>query len=52
MIINGQEKQLSLLQMWVETVVDELAKHVNWPIITLKHDDVSTDCHEDMEPGT
>lgn len=40
--INGQDKQLSLLQMWVETVVDEVTKTVNWPIITLKHDDVSS----------
>lgn len=39
--INGQSAQLSLIEMWVETVVQEFVRLVNWPIISLKHDDVS-----------
>lgn len=39
--IGGVSGQYSLLQLWVETVVTEVTKHVNWPIISLKHDDVS-----------
>ncbi|KAF3937723.1 hypothetical protein ABW19_dt0202882 [Dactylella cylindrospora] len=32
----------SLLQMWTETMVNELQRIINWPILTLKHDDLST----------
>ncbi|RDW58478.1 hypothetical protein BP5796_12408 [Coleophoma crateriformis] len=40
--INGQTNNLALISMWVETVVQELMRLVNWPIITLTHDDLST----------
>ncbi|KAK4994365.1 hypothetical protein LTR66_005590 [Elasticomyces elasticus] len=39
--INGQKKRRSLLQMWVETVTNEVCKAVDWPLITLKHDDIA-----------
>ncbi|KAL2289730.1 hypothetical protein FJTKL_01057 [Diaporthe vaccinii] len=31
---------LSLLQIWVEELVDEMTRLVSWPIRTLKHDDL------------
>lgn len=31
---------LSLLQIWVEELVDEMTRLVSWPIITLKQDDL------------
>lgn len=40
--INGVSKRYSLIQMWVETVVQEMIRIVNWPIISLKHDDIAT----------
>jgi hypothetical protein len=40
--INGISKQRGLLQMWVETVVTEFNRLVNWPMITLPHDAIST----------
>ncbi|KAK4981132.1 hypothetical protein LTR28_004545 [Elasticomyces elasticus] len=39
--VNGVSKQYSLLQMWVETVVQEMTRLVTWPIIALKHDDIA-----------
>lgn len=39
-VINGESAKLSIFQSWVETVVQEFVRLVNWPIITLKHDDV------------
>ncbi|OWP04291.1 hypothetical protein B2J93_9359 [Marssonina coronariae] len=41
--INGQSKKLSMLQAWAETVVQEMVRLVNWPMISLKHDDIATD---------
>jgi hypothetical protein len=40
--LNGVTKQRSLLQMWVETVVTEFNRLVNWPMITKPHDEIST----------
>ncbi|KAH6665167.1 hypothetical protein B0J14DRAFT_236103 [Halenospora varia] len=37
-VVNGVSQQLSLLQMWVETVVAEITRLVTWPIISLPHD--------------
>lgn len=31
---------LSLIQIWVETVVQEMMRLTKWPITTLKHDDI------------
>ncbi|CAG8982285.1 hypothetical protein HYALB_00004519 [Hymenoscyphus albidus] len=39
--INGTTDRYSLLQAWVGTVVAEYTRLVNWPMITLKHDDMS-----------
>ncbi|EHL02098.1 hypothetical protein M7I_1877 [Glarea lozoyensis 74030] len=39
--INGVSTKYSLLQAWVETIVQELIRVVNWPIISLKHDDMA-----------
>jgi hypothetical protein len=41
-VVNGKSVQMSLLQCWVETVVNEIARLVTWPMITLKHDDLAT----------
>lgn len=41
--INGVTSQLSLISMWVETVVQEMVRLVNWPMISLKHDDLAVD---------
>lgn len=35
--------QLSLIQIWVEVVTQELSRLTNWPILSLKHDDIATD---------
>ncbi|KAF2808373.1 uncharacterized protein BDZ99DRAFT_445777 [Mytilinidion resinicola] len=40
-VVNGSSQQLSLLQIWVETVVAEMTRLVTWPFITLKHDDLA-----------
>ncbi|OCK84856.1 hypothetical protein K432DRAFT_319527 [Lepidopterella palustris CBS 459.81] len=40
-VVNGSSQQLSLLQIWVETVIGEMIRLVSWPIITLKHDDLA-----------
>lgn len=48
--VNGISGQYSLLQMWVETVVAEVTRLVTWPIITLKHDDVSFHEHLPLFP--
>lgn len=31
----------SLLQIWVEEIVNEMTKLVDWPFVTLKHDDLA-----------
>jgi len=40
--INGVTKQRSLLQMWVETIVNRFTSLTTWPLITLKQDDLVT----------
>src|ERR1700760_1445624 len=40
-VVNGVSVQMSLLQAWVETVVNEVTRLVTWPMITLKHDDLA-----------
>ncbi|RDW68147.1 hypothetical protein BP6252_09543 [Coleophoma cylindrospora] len=39
--INGVTSKLSLISTWVEVVVQEMVRLVNWPMISLKHDDLS-----------
>jgi hypothetical protein len=35
--------KISLLQIWVETIVKEYTRLVTWPLITLKHDALGID---------
>ncbi|RAK78714.1 putative extracellular serine-rich protein [Aspergillus fijiensis CBS 313.89] len=39
--INGVSAKYSIFQAWVETVVQEFVRLVDWPIVTLKHQDMS-----------
>ncbi|GAB7362479.1 hypothetical protein MBLNU230_g2801t1 [Neophaeotheca triangularis] len=39
--IGDQSGQMSLIQAWSETVVQEMTRLTNWPLITLKHDDIA-----------
>jgi hypothetical protein len=47
-VVNGKSQELSLLQVWVETVVAEIMRLANWPIITIKHDDIAQSFNERM----
>lgn len=40
--INGVTTKLSIFQAWVETIVQEFVRLVDWPVITLKHADVGS----------
>jgi hypothetical protein len=40
--VGNQSGKLSLLQIWVETVMQEMIRLTNWPILTAKHDDLAT----------
>lgn len=40
--INGVTSKISIFQAWVEVQVQEFVRLVNWPMVTLKHDDVCT----------
>ncbi|THY70582.1 hypothetical protein D6C94_08476 [Aureobasidium pullulans] len=35
--------QFSLIQIWTEVVTQEMSRLTNWPIISLKHDDIGID---------
>lgn len=37
----GSQNPHSLLQIWVETITQEMMRLTNWPILTLKHDDMA-----------
>lgn len=39
--INGVTAKYSLFQAWVETMVQEFVRLADWPVISLKHQDVS-----------
>ncbi|KAF1812157.1 hypothetical protein P152DRAFT_397320 [Eremomyces bilateralis CBS 781.70] len=41
--VNGVSSKLSLIQIWVEVITQELTRLTSWPVITLKHDDIATD---------
>ncbi|KAJ9646456.1 hypothetical protein H2201_001415 [Coniosporium apollinis] len=41
-VVNGVSAKLSLLQIWVEVIVQEMVRLTSWPIISLKHDDIGT----------
>ncbi|KAK3987294.1 hypothetical protein QBC44DRAFT_127769 [Cladorrhinum sp. PSN332] len=38
--IGSQSGALSLLQIWVEVITQEMVRLTNWPVTTLKHDDI------------
>ncbi|KAE9978646.1 hypothetical protein Vi05172_g3830 [Venturia inaequalis] len=38
--VNGVMKKLSLLAIWTEVVLQEMVRLTNWPLITIKHDDL------------
>lgn len=38
--VGSQTGRLSLLQIWTEVVTQELARLTNWPVFSLKHDDL------------
>lgn len=38
--LNGVASQMSLLQIWTETIVTEMVRLTDWPMVTLKHDDL------------
>lgn len=39
--INGVSAKYSIFQAWVETQVQEFVRLANWPLVTLKHADMS-----------
>lgn len=39
--INGVSAKYSIFQVWVETQVQEFVRLVEWPLVTLKHADMS-----------
>lgn len=41
--INGVSKKLSMIEAWGEVVMQEMMRLVNWPIISIKHDDIAAD---------
>jgi hypothetical protein len=40
--INGVTSTMSLMEVWVNVVTSEFTRLVNWPLISYKHDDVSS----------
>ena len=38
--VGSQTGKLSLLQIWVETITQELVRLTKWPVFSLKHDDI------------
>lgn len=39
--VGSQTGKMSLLMVWVETIIQEMTRLTTWPIITLKHDDLA-----------
>jgi hypothetical protein len=37
----GTQSVNSIFQIWVETILQEVTRLTNWPVITIKHDDVA-----------
>lgn len=40
--IGSQTGKMSLIMSWVETVAQEMIRLTNWPITSIKHDDIAT----------
>ncbi|KAL4882775.1 hypothetical protein BJY04DRAFT_186004 [Aspergillus karnatakaensis] len=41
--VNGESGQYSIFQAWVETIVQEFTRLVDWPIVTTTHQKMSED---------
>jgi hypothetical protein len=41
MTIGDKTAKMSLLMAWTETITQELTRLTNWPIVSLKHDDIA-----------
>ncbi|KAF3922954.1 hypothetical protein ABW20_dc0101875 [Dactylellina cionopaga] len=41
--VNGVAGPWSLIQMWTESILDEFTQYANWPIRSMKHDDLGKD---------
>ncbi|KAL4810197.1 hypothetical protein BDV18DRAFT_54425 [Aspergillus unguis] len=41
--VNGETGQYSIFQAWVETIVQEFVRLVEWPIVTTTHEQMSSD---------
>jgi hypothetical protein len=39
--VNGVTSNISIFQAWVEVVVQEFGRLVNWPLVTIKQDDLA-----------
>ncbi len=39
--VGTQTGQMSLVQIWVETIAQEMTRLTSWPITSLKHDDIA-----------
>lgn len=39
--VGSKTAQMSLLMAWTETITQEMTRLTNWPIISLKHDDIA-----------
>ncbi|EFY86901.1 extracellular serine-rich protein [Metarhizium acridum CQMa 102] len=40
--VGSQTGKMSLIMSWVETVAQEMVRLTNWPITSLRHDDIAT----------
>lgn len=38
--VGSQTGQFGLMQIWIETITQEMSRTTNWPLLTLKHDDM------------
>lgn len=41
MTIGNKTTQMSLLMAWTETITQQMTRLTNWPMISLKHDDIA-----------
>ncbi|KAF2423714.1 hypothetical protein EJ08DRAFT_700958 [Tothia fuscella] len=41
--VGNQSGKMSLLQVWTETIAQEMSRITTWPLITIKHDDIATE---------
>ncbi|QDS77798.1 hypothetical protein FKW77_005623 [Venturia effusa] len=46
--VGNQSGKMSLIQIWVETIVQEMTRLTTWPIITITHDNIAREFSERM----